>query len=130
MGVELGSRIPSPRRPIDWLLSPLQEFLRIEAAGGILLLACTVIAVVWANSPWADAYHHFWHMMVSVEVGSFTIIMVAPTMTVVSARVSGCCAVWHEVTRRATAIKTAYFHAFIVPSKAEFPPVIAEPVMS
>ena len=36
------------KRPIDWLLSPVAEILKIEAAGGILLLAATVAALVWA----------------------------------------------------------------------------------
>ena len=61
------------RRPIDWLLSPLAEFLKIEAAGGILLLAATVVALVWANSPWAQSYHDFWHMHLAIQVGSFTL---------------------------------------------------------
>ena len=46
--------IPADERPIDRLLSPIQNFLRVEASGGILLLVCTVIALVWANSPWGD----------------------------------------------------------------------------
>jgi len=48
-------------RSIDRLLSPFQSFLRIEAAGGILLLLFSAIALVWANSPWAESYHHLWH---------------------------------------------------------------------
>ncbi len=31
--------------------------LRKETVGGALLLAATVVALVWANSPWADSYH-------------------------------------------------------------------------
>jgi Na+:H+ antiporter, NhaA family len=31
--------------------------LRRETVGGALLLAATVLALVWANSPWAGAYH-------------------------------------------------------------------------
>ena len=33
----------------------------MEAAGGILLLIATVIALVWANSPWEESYHGIWH---------------------------------------------------------------------
>ncbi|MBT7378968.1 MAG: hypothetical protein HN819_03325, partial [Actinobacteria bacterium] len=29
---------------------PMQRFLGIEAAGGVLLIVATVIAMVWANS--------------------------------------------------------------------------------
>jgi NhaA family Na+:H+ antiporter len=63
--------LPSLVRPIDRLLSPIREFLRIEAAGGILLIAATVIALVWANSPWAQSYDDFWHIPITVGIGSF-----------------------------------------------------------
>jgi NhaA family Na+:H+ antiporter len=42
------------------VLTPLQDFLHDEAAGGIVLVACAIAAVVWANSPWADTYASFW----------------------------------------------------------------------
>ena len=32
------------------------DILRKETVGGVLLLAATVAAMVWANSPWADSY--------------------------------------------------------------------------
>ncbi|MGZ5399470.1 MAG: Na+/H+ antiporter NhaA [Nocardioides sp.] len=48
---------------------PVQEFLRIEAAGSVLLLAAAVVALVWANSPYADSYDAFWHASISVDIG-------------------------------------------------------------
>jgi NhaA family Na+:H+ antiporter len=36
----------------------LAETLRAETTGGLLLLGAAVIALVWANSPWQDSYHH------------------------------------------------------------------------
>ena len=36
----------------------LADTLRAETTGGLLLLAATVVALVWANSPWQDGYHH------------------------------------------------------------------------
>ncbi|GAA0571356.1 Na+/H+ antiporter NhaA [Kribbella sandramycini] len=36
----------------------LADTLRTETTGGLLLLAATVVALVWANSPWQDGYHH------------------------------------------------------------------------
>jgi NhaA family Na+:H+ antiporter len=47
--------------PIERLVSPFQEFAKLEASGGILLICCTVLALVWANSPWAASYSHLWH---------------------------------------------------------------------
>jgi NhaA family Na+:H+ antiporter len=57
-------------RPIDRIMSPIQRFLRIEAAGGILLLGATLVALVWANSPWAEGYHHFWHTKIEFGFGA------------------------------------------------------------
>jgi Na+:H+ antiporter, NhaA family len=50
---------------------PLESFLRIQAASGILLLLAAAVALGWANSPWAASYVHFWHTPVGVRVGDF-----------------------------------------------------------
>jgi len=60
-------------RPIDWLLGPFQEFFRAEASGGILLLACTAVALIWANSPWHASYQDFWHTSVTVGFGAYAL---------------------------------------------------------
>jgi NhaA family Na+:H+ antiporter len=51
---------------------PLERFLRIQAASGILLLLAAAAALVWANSPWAASYRHLWHAPLGLSVGSFT----------------------------------------------------------
>ena len=51
---------------------PLERFLHVEAASGILLLVTAALALLWANSPWADSYQHLWHTPLAVRVGSFT----------------------------------------------------------
>lgn len=35
----------------------LSHILRRETVGGVLLLAAAALALVWANSPWSQAYH-------------------------------------------------------------------------
>ena len=35
-----------------------------------MLLAATVAALVWANSPWSDSYESFWSTELSIRVGS------------------------------------------------------------
>ncbi len=50
---------------------PFRRFLEVEAAGGLVLLAATAVALVWANSPWSDSYHDLWHTEIEVTVGSF-----------------------------------------------------------
>jgi NhaA family Na+:H+ antiporter len=59
----------STETPIEKLTYPIQEFLHKEASGGILLIICTVIALIWANSPFADSYFHLWHTYLSINIG-------------------------------------------------------------
>ena len=51
---------------------PLERFLRIEAASGILLLAAAAVAIAWANSRWAASYVHLWHTPLGIRLGAFT----------------------------------------------------------
>ena len=51
------------------LLEPLREFLRQEAAGGIVLMAAAAVALVIANSPWWAAWDDLWHTQLGVIVG-------------------------------------------------------------
>ena len=60
-----------PVAPIRRFTRPLARFLRIESASGFVLLVCTVVAIVLANSGAAAAYHDFWHTPVRFEVGAF-----------------------------------------------------------
>ena len=67
-----GSSAPGlPRAPIDRIVEPMTRFLHVQAAGGIVLLACTVVALVLANSPAADSFHAFWKTEVGITFGTF-----------------------------------------------------------
>jgi Na+:H+ antiporter, NhaA family len=61
------------RAPIEILFSPFTRFAKLEAAGGILLLIATVIALVWANSPWEESYHGIWHTTFTVGIGKYAL---------------------------------------------------------
>lgn len=50
---------------------PLERFLGIEAASGILLLLATAVALAFANSAWAGAYTAFWATPIGVHAGPF-----------------------------------------------------------
>ena len=43
----------------------LEAFLRVETASGIALLAATLVALLWANSPWGTSYTIVWHARTS-----------------------------------------------------------------
>jgi NhaA family Na+:H+ antiporter len=51
-------------------IRPLADFLREEAGGGAVLVFATVVALVWANSPWKDAYHDLWSTELALTLGS------------------------------------------------------------
>lgn len=54
-------------------LSQFLDFFRTEASGGMLLLACAVIALIWANSPFGASYFELWGTTVTVGAGGFVL---------------------------------------------------------
>lgn len=42
------------------VLSSLQNFIKSESLSGVLLLAATIIALIWANSAWGETYNAIW----------------------------------------------------------------------
>lgn len=54
--------------PIDRLVRPLERFMKAQATGGMLLLGAAIVAMVWANSPWKEAYHHIWHHTFAIRI--------------------------------------------------------------
>lgn len=64
---------PSTPLPIDKLIRPFQEFSSREASSGLLLMAVTVIALLWANSRWSDAYFGLWDLPIAISVGEFVL---------------------------------------------------------
>src|SRR5918999_3196678 len=59
-----------PGELVDWLAKPFASFLRIEAAGGAILLVVTIAALVLSNSPWAEQFVTFWELPVGIRIGS------------------------------------------------------------
>jgi NhaA family Na+:H+ antiporter len=53
------------------LLRPFEDFFKNQASGGIILLATTLLALVLANSPLSDAYHHLWATELTIGGTSF-----------------------------------------------------------
>ena len=51
----------------------LAEFFRLEAAGGIVLIAAALLAMVAANSPLVSIYEGFRELPVQVRIGAFEI---------------------------------------------------------
>src|SRR5690348_287346 len=56
----------------DYVRTPVRAFLRTEASSAAILLAATVIALVWANAS-SSSYDDFWHKALTITVGHHTI---------------------------------------------------------
>jgi NhaA family Na+:H+ antiporter len=50
--------------------SPLRAFLHAENAGGIVLMAGAMAALVWANSPASAGYSQFWEQKITIGGGA------------------------------------------------------------
>ncbi|MDQ6736587.1 MAG: Na+/H+ antiporter NhaA [Gemmatimonadota bacterium] len=61
---------------IERIVDPIGELAQAAPAGGVVLIVCAVIALVWANSPWANQYHDFWNIRISMGIGA-----VQPSLT-------------------------------------------------
>ncbi|WP_192882101.1 Na+/H+ antiporter NhaA [Haemophilus haemolyticus] len=51
----------------------IQRFLKLESAGGILLLFSAAVAMLLANSPLSSQYNDFLNLPVSLQIGGFSI---------------------------------------------------------
>jgi NhaA family Na+:H+ antiporter len=62
-----------PSQHVSRVVEPIAQFMHVQAASGIVLLVCTIAALVLANSPWSAAYLGFWktHLVFGIE-GVFT----------------------------------------------------------
>ncbi len=62
------------QRPVPRLvLRPIQEFLHLEASGGLVLLAATIAALIWANAA-GGSYTDVWSTEVTLSIGDFTVV--------------------------------------------------------
>ena len=59
------------RERVGQLMSPVSQFMALESASGIVLLAAAVLALAWANSPWASSYHALLDQHLSVSLGAW-----------------------------------------------------------
>ncbi len=61
------------RLPSEQILRPFQEFVKLESFGSIVLFACTMASLIWANSPWASTYFDLWKIKINFSFGDFAL---------------------------------------------------------
>ena len=59
-------------RTINVILKPLRRFAIQKPNASLLLFAATIVAMVLANSPWADRYHQLLAFPIDLQAGSLT----------------------------------------------------------
>lgn len=57
------------------LATPVRDFLSTETGSASVLLAATIAALVWANSPWSHSYESLWNTKLAISIGSSEISM-------------------------------------------------------
>jgi len=63
-------RVTTQLPDADEVLTALREFLKMESASGILLVAAAILAMVVNNSPLSSLYDHLLSMPVEIRVGA------------------------------------------------------------
>lgn len=62
--------------PVEkYLVKPVSDFISKSTTGGIVLFIAAVVAVFFANSPWAESYQHIWHHEIGVSFGTYELKM-------------------------------------------------------
>lgn len=51
------------------LLLPAEQFIRTTGAGAGVLFGATVVALIWANSPWGGTYEAVWASDFTIQLG-------------------------------------------------------------
>jgi Na+/H+ antiporter NhaA len=51
------------------IAAPIRNYLSTESGSAMVLLAATVAAMLWANSPWGDSYESVWETTLQVQLG-------------------------------------------------------------
>ncbi len=62
-----------PSAPIQRFTKPIQQFLHVEAASGVVLAVCAAVALIAANSPWSDAWARLWDTRLVLGVGQLVL---------------------------------------------------------
>jgi len=49
-----------------WIVDPFNRLISNGKASGIILFSAALLALLLANSPWAEEFHHFWELKFAV----------------------------------------------------------------
>ncbi len=55
------------------LAAPVRDFLSTETGGAVALLSATIVALLWANSPWSSSYEELWTTELAITIADSAI---------------------------------------------------------
>ena len=61
------------RQMVKRFVTPFGRFFNLEASTGIFLLIVTLLALLWANSPWSGLYHKILHYPLGFHFGGYSL---------------------------------------------------------
>ncbi len=62
------------KKPVDeWIIEPINRFINKSTTSGLVLFFSAFAALIFANSPWSDAYHQIWAHKFSIGYDNFII---------------------------------------------------------
>lgn len=67
-------------RPNLIITKPIQQFFNNQSAGGIVLIICTIAALIIANSSWGHVYEDFLHHHIEITLGKISSRWIRPFM--------------------------------------------------
>lgn len=62
-------------KSFDKILTPFEEFIHRQTTSGLLLMGTAILALVLANSPFADVYAHIIHTKIGISFGEWSLNM-------------------------------------------------------
>jgi len=65
--------VPKREEKIDRLVMPFQMFAKNKVAGAVMLILATLVALIWANSPWKELYYETLETHAGIHIGSLQI---------------------------------------------------------
>ena len=63
-----------------FIIDPALLFINNSSAGGIVLFSSAMLAIIIANSPLADGYHHLWSYRFGFHIDQFEITVLEPSL--------------------------------------------------
>ncbi len=58
-------------KAFEKISTPLENFIHAQTTTGLILFFMTIIALIVANSPFAEVYQHIFHASISIGIGSW-----------------------------------------------------------